>query len=143
MQRTCYHKYTTMRKYLSCQDVQDKRIGSFNSKLVRNLYVDDGILPTQTVQETVDVIMISQRDLAEKGNLKLYKIALNSLDLINHIPHQDLSHGFRTSTSVMNTYHFTRAIDIPRIYKQTVLCSTYLQKKNYKSRYYNIDQRHF
>lgn len=106
--------------------MQDKRIGSFNSKLVRNLYVDDGILPTQTVQETVDVIMISQRDLAEKGNLKLYKIALNSLDLINHIPHQDLSHGFRTSTSVMNTYHFTRAIDIPRIYKQTVLCSTYL-----------------
>lgn len=69
-------------------EASDKNLKNF---VVRNFYVDDGLLSTQTVQEAVDIIKRTQRDLADKGNLKLYKIASNSLELMEPFPHQDLS----------------------------------------------------
>ncbi|XP_062603957.1 uncharacterized protein LOC134265758 [Saccostrea cucullata] len=59
--------------------------------VVKNFYVDDGLFSNQTVQEAADLIKRTQKDLAEKGNLKLHKIASNSLELMNHFPNQDLS----------------------------------------------------
>ncbi|XP_062611017.1 uncharacterized protein LOC134272834, partial [Saccostrea cucullata] len=59
--------------------------------VVKNFYVDDGLLSTQTVQEAADLIKRTQKDLAENGNLKLHKITSNSLELMNHFPNQDLS----------------------------------------------------
>lgn len=47
------------RDIISVRYVQDKRIGSSNSKLVRKLYVDDGVFSTQTVHEAVDINKIS------------------------------------------------------------------------------------
>lgn len=59
--------------------------------VMRNSYVDDGLFSTQTVLEAVDIIKRTQMDLANKGNLKLHKIASNSLELMKHFPNQDLS----------------------------------------------------
>ncbi|XP_062578642.1 uncharacterized protein LOC134240570 [Saccostrea cucullata] len=59
--------------------------------IVKNFYVDDGLLSTQTVQEAADLIKRTKKDLAEKGNLKFHKIASNSLELMNHFPIQDFS----------------------------------------------------
>ena len=66
----------------------DKDVKNF---LMKNFYVDDGLLPTQTVQEAVNLIIKrTQRDLKEKGNLK-HKIASNSLEFLTHFPSPDLS----------------------------------------------------
>ena len=67
----------------SDQDVKDF--------VTKNFYVDDGLISTETVQKSVDLMKKTQRDLDERGNLKLHKIASNSLELMNHFPNIDLS----------------------------------------------------
>lgn len=66
----------------------DENVKNF---VVKIFFVDDGLLSTQTVQEAVGIIKKTQRDPADKGNLKLHKIASNSLELMKHFPHQNLS----------------------------------------------------
>ncbi|KAK3086079.1 hypothetical protein FSP39_013163 [Pinctada imbricata] len=56
-----------------------------------NFYVDDALLSTSTPQQAVDIMKRTQEALQKGGNLRLHKIASNSLEVVNSFAAADRS----------------------------------------------------
>ncbi|XP_048734152.2 uncharacterized protein LOC125650167 [Ostrea edulis] len=56
----------------------------------RNFYVDDGLVSVPTTDEAIELVKETQQVLKEQGNIRLHKIASNSVAVMNAFPTQDL-----------------------------------------------------
>lgn len=57
--------------------------------VIRNFYVDDGLVSLPTASDAIDLMKRTQEALMEEGNLRLHKIASNSQDVMNAFSEDD------------------------------------------------------
>nr|XP_034339039.1 uncharacterized protein LOC117693077 [Crassostrea gigas] len=57
--------------------------------VIRNFYVDDGVVSLPTASDAIDLMKRTQESLMEEGNLRLHKIASNSQDVMNAFSEDD------------------------------------------------------
>ena len=62
----------------------------------RNLYVDDGLVSKPTAEEVVTIVGNTQAALAS-ANLRLHKVVLNSVSVMEAFPKEDLAKDIRSS----------------------------------------------
>lgn len=73
----------------------EQRYGSDSRRFVeRHFYVDDGLISLPTEAEAIDLLKLTRASLAE-SNLKLHKIASNSIAVMQAFPSEDLAAGLR------------------------------------------------
>jgi len=59
--------------------------------IMNNFYVDDGLTSVPTEEQAVALIVNTQSALMKNGNLRLHKIASNSMNVLNALPREDLA----------------------------------------------------
>lgn len=65
------------------------------SFVTSNFYVDDGLALTDTSEEAMDLMTRTQNALKVNGNLRLHKIASNSVSVMKTFPKDDLAKGLK------------------------------------------------
>ncbi|XP_052791490.1 uncharacterized protein LOC128225631 [Mya arenaria] len=59
--------------------------------IMNNFYVDDGLTSVPSEEQAVTLIVGTQSALMKSGNLRLHKIASNSMNVLNALPREDLA----------------------------------------------------
>lgn len=106
---------------------------------MQKLYVDDGLLSVDTVEEAVDLLSKTQKILREEENIRLHKLASNDPKVCNAFPKDDLAKDlkdlnlnleetslqrtFGVSWSVHGHIYMSSLAHPPTIYKERGTCN--------------------
>lgn len=73
-------------------EVSEDKYGADVQRFIsHDFYVDDALTSTPTVDSAVDLMKRTQQALQENGNVKLHKLASNSIDVMQAFPAADLA----------------------------------------------------
>ena len=78
----------------------------------RNFYVDDALTSKPNVQEVVDLTKRTQAALKNGGNIRLHKIASNSLEVMKAFPSDDLGGELKSLNLSQDTLPLQRSLGL-------------------------------
>ena len=77
--------------------------------VARDFYVDDALTFKPTAQQAITLLKITQKTLADGGNVRLHKVASNSLEVLKAFPAEDLGGILKLLISMRTAYQLKGA----------------------------------
>ena len=88
--------------------------GEADANFVRNNFnVDDGLISVSSVEETIDLLKNS-RNLCARAGLKLHKVLLNKLEVLECLPESDRATSFKLLDIPSDNLPLERALGVVR-----------------------------